>query len=59
MSFSYPNGLPGGVRGSFGGFDDMNGYGAMVQYQEEYRPQIYKVSLSFGLSILFVDDSSC
>ncbi|RHZ61086.1 hypothetical protein CDV55_100902 [Aspergillus turcosus] len=46
MSFSYPNGLPGGARGSFGNFDDMNGYGAMVQYQEEYRPQIYKAVYS-------------
>ncbi|GIJ91336.1 hypothetical protein Asppvi_010301 [Aspergillus pseudoviridinutans] len=46
MSFNYPNGLPGGARGSFGGFDDMNGYGAMVQYQEEYRPQIYKAVYS-------------
>jgi hypothetical protein len=51
MTFSYPNGLPGGARGSFGGFDDMNGYGAMVQYQEEYRPQIYKVSLSLDIAI--------
>ncbi|KAF7122105.1 hypothetical protein CNMCM5793_000060 [Aspergillus hiratsukae] len=46
MSFSYPNGLPGGARGSFGNFDDMNGYGAMVQYQEEYKPQIYKAVYS-------------
>ncbi|GIK03937.1 hypothetical protein Aspvir_008012 [Aspergillus viridinutans] len=46
MSFSYPNGLPGGARGSFGGFDDVNGYGVMVQYQEEYRPQIYKAVYS-------------
>ncbi|KAH2965983.1 hypothetical protein KXW00_004007 [Aspergillus fumigatus] len=46
MSFSYPNSLPGGARGSFGGFDDTNGYGSMVQYQEEYRPQIYKAVYS-------------
>ncbi|KEY75531.1 transcription factor APSES MbpA [Aspergillus fumigatus] len=46
MSFSYPNSLPGGARGSFGGLDDTNGYGSMVQYQEEYRPQIYKAVYS-------------
>lgn len=30
-------------RGNFGGYEDSNGYGAMVPYQEEYKPQIYRV----------------
>ena len=43
MSFTYSNGLPHGARGGFNGFEDMNGYGAMVTYQEEMKPQIYRV----------------
>lgn len=44
MSFSMPNGLPHNSmsRSSFGGYEDANGYGAMVPYQE---PQIYKVGI--------------
>lgn len=26
--------------------DDSGGYGALVPYQQDYRPQIYKVCLS-------------
>ncbi|KAB8225021.1 hypothetical protein BDV33DRAFT_164444 [Aspergillus novoparasiticus] len=46
MSFTYSNGLPHGARGSFNGFEDMNGYGAMVTYQEEIKPQIYRAVYS-------------
>ncbi|KAF9895028.1 hypothetical protein FE257_004656 [Aspergillus nanangensis] len=46
MSFTYSNGAHHGSRGSFGGFEDMNGYGAMVSYQDEYRPQIYRAVYS-------------
>jgi hypothetical protein len=45
MSFNYQNGVNHNSmhRASFGGYDDGNGYGAMVPYQEEYKPQIYRV----------------
>jgi hypothetical protein len=39
-SFGYPNGLP---RSSFGGYDGANDYGSVVSYQDEYKPQIYRV----------------
>lgn len=39
-SFGYPNGLP---RTSFGGYDGGNDYGSVMSYQEEYKPQIYRV----------------
>lgn len=46
MSYSYANGLPNGPRGSFSTFEDMHGYGTVY---EEFKPQIYKVSLSAHL----------
>lgn len=39
-SFGYPNGL---ARTSFGGYDGANDYGSVMSYQEEYKPQIYRV----------------
>ncbi|KAF7595254.1 transcriptional regulator swi6 [Aspergillus hancockii] len=46
MSFTYSNGLAHGARGNYGSFEDMNGYGAMVTYQEEIKPQIYRAVYS-------------
>ncbi|KAL5356771.1 apses transcription factor [Aspergillus floccosus] len=46
MSFNYSNGLQHSSRGSFGGFEDMNGYGTMVPYQEDFKPQIYRAVYS-------------
>ncbi|KAL2014490.1 hypothetical protein VTN00DRAFT_2015 [Thermoascus crustaceus] len=48
MSFSFTNGGPRNSmsRGNFGGYEDSNGYGAMVPYQEEYKPQIYRAVYS-------------
>ncbi|KAL4892451.1 apses transcription factor [Aspergillus ambiguus] len=46
MSFNYSNGMHHGPRSSFGGFEDMNGYGTMVPYQEEFKPQIYRAVYS-------------
>ncbi|KAA8646941.1 putative APSES transcription factor (MbpA) [Aspergillus tanneri] len=46
MSFGYPNGLPNGSRGSFGGFEEMTSYGAMIQYHDEFKPQIYRAVYS-------------
>ncbi|KAL4992739.1 hypothetical protein BDW68DRAFT_172765 [Aspergillus falconensis] len=43
--FNYSNGLPNGTRASFSGFEDMNGYGAML-YHEEFKPQIYRAVYS-------------
>ena len=45
MSFNYQNGVNHGSmqRGSFGGYDAPNGYGTMMSYQEDYKPQIYRV----------------
>ena len=41
MSYSgYPSGLPRTT--SFGGYDGSNDYGSM-SYQEEHKPQIYRV----------------
>lgn len=41
MSYSgYPNGLA--RTSSFGGYGASNGYGSM-SYQEEHKPQIYRV----------------
>ncbi|KAL2867161.1 putative APSES transcription factor (MbpA) [Aspergillus lucknowensis] len=45
MSFGYSNGLPNGTRASFNGFEDMNGYGAMI-YHEDFKPQIYRAVYS-------------
>jgi hypothetical protein len=47
MSFNYTNGLHHSSRGSFGGFEDMNGYGTMVPYKEDFKPQIYRVRHPF------------
>ena len=44
MSFGYSNGMPHGPRPGFAGFEDMNGYGTMM-YHEEFKPQIYRVSV--------------
>lgn len=51
MSFSFTNGMGHNSRsrGSFGGYDDTNTYGAMAPYQEEYQPQIYRVCFDFPL----------
>ncbi|KAE8349059.1 hypothetical protein BDV28DRAFT_142027 [Aspergillus coremiiformis] len=46
MSFSYSNGIPHGARGSLNSFEDMNGYGVMVTYQEDIKPQIYRAVYS-------------
>ncbi|PKY05013.1 hypothetical protein P168DRAFT_304105 [Aspergillus campestris IBT 28561] len=46
MSFSYPNGMPHGSRGSMGGFEEVNGYGTMIPYPDEFRPQIYRAVYS-------------
>ncbi|KAJ9299503.1 hypothetical protein DTO217A2_8168 [Paecilomyces variotii] len=48
MSFSFTNGMGHNSRsrGSFGGYDDTNTYGAMAPYQEEYQPQIYRAVYS-------------
>ncbi|KAL1964392.1 hypothetical protein VTN77DRAFT_6950 [Rasamsonia byssochlamydoides] len=48
MSFSYTNGGPhnSASQSSFNGYEDANGYGAMVPYQEEYKPQIYRAVYS-------------
>lgn len=40
MSFNMSNGVS---RGSFGGYDGQNDYGSNVSYQDEYKPQIYRV----------------
>jgi hypothetical protein len=47
MSYSFTNGVPHNAmpRSGFGGYDESNGYGAMMPYQEEYKPQIYRVGL--------------
>jgi hypothetical protein len=34
-------------RGSFGVYENANGYGAIAPFQEEYKPQLYRVSLLF------------
>jgi hypothetical protein len=39
-SFGYPSGAP---RNSFNGYDGSNDYGSVMSYQEEYKPQIYRV----------------
>ena len=31
------------ARGSFGGYDGQNENGSMMSYQEDYKPQIYRV----------------
>lgn len=38
-SFGYSN----GISRSFGGYDGTNEYGSVMSYQEEYKPQIYRV----------------
>lgn len=38
-SFGYHNGHPR----SFSGYDGSNDYGSVMSYQEEYKPQIYRV----------------
>lgn len=45
MSFTYPNGMPHGSRGGMGGFEEVNGYGTMIPYPDEFRPQIYRVGI--------------
>jgi hypothetical protein len=40
MSFNMSNGVS---RGSFRGYDSQNDYGSNMSYQEEYKPQIYRV----------------
>ena len=39
-SFNMSNGT---LRGSFGGYDGQNDYGSNMSYQDEYKPQIYRV----------------
>lgn len=39
-SFNMSNGA---LRGSFGGYDGQNDYGSNMSYQDEYKPQIYRV----------------
>lgn len=41
-SFNYSKNPPHGSR-SFGGYDEMTNYGAMIQYHDEFKPQIYRV----------------
>ena len=43
MSFNYSNGLPSASRSSFGGFDEPNGYGQIMPFNDEFKPQIYRV----------------
>jgi len=44
-SFNMSNGA---LRGSFGGYDGQNDYGSNMSYQDEYKPQIYRVRLSIN-----------
>ncbi|KAE8146715.1 hypothetical protein BDV25DRAFT_46451 [Aspergillus avenaceus] len=46
MTYTYSHGLPPGTRGNYGGFEDMNGYGHLVPYQEDMKPQIYRAVYS-------------
>lgn len=48
MSFSFQNGMShhSNARGSFGRYDEPNGYGHTMSYQEDYKPQIYRVFIS-------------
>ncbi|OJJ41857.1 hypothetical protein ASPWEDRAFT_288598 [Aspergillus wentii DTO 134E9] len=46
MSFNYPNGMPNMARNSFSGMEESNGYGPMMTYHEEFKPQIYRAVYS-------------
>lgn len=41
MPYNFTNGVS--QSSSFGGYDGTNGYGVMMPYQEDYKPQIYRV----------------
>lgn len=44
MSYSFTNGASQpSMQSNLGGYDGANGYGVMMPYQEEYKPQIYRV----------------
>lgn len=44
MSYSFTNGASySSMPNGFTGYERSNGYGASNSYQEEYKPQIYRV----------------
>jgi hypothetical protein len=64
MSYSFTNGVPHpSMSNGFSGYERSNGYGTMAPYQEEYKPQIYRVCLfsspgrvpTVVLSVLLMD----
>lgn len=54
VSYSFTNGFPHGLPNSshMSHHEDNSGYGALVPYPQDYRPQIYKVCLLVLKSLL-------
>lgn len=48
-SFNYSKNPAHGPRASFGGFEEITNYGALIQYHDEFKPQIYRV-----LTLVFI-----
>ncbi|KAH8705932.1 putative apses transcription factor [Talaromyces proteolyticus] len=47
MSYSFTNGgTQPSMQSSFNGYDNSNGYGSVMSFQEEYKPQIYRAVYS-------------
>ncbi|KAH8423677.1 putative APSES transcription factor (MbpA) [Aspergillus melleus] len=45
-SFNYSKNPTHGPRASFGGFEEITNYGALIQYHDEFKPQIYRAVYS-------------